>query len=806
MICIQNYNPNKLYEYISCKILGGKIWNECTITERRGFTNDVGIDGLIIEYNKDKDIKSISAIQVKNYSTTSITHTRLSTFVSFTKCKFPDVNRLIVVTPEVNLSYNAKKIYDNIIEFVVITWREIYDYITMHNSKYSSYSITSMDEDINLLCDSIEHTTIQDITINDNSINKNISYSKINSKIKLRDYQIKLLSEINKFMESDKQTYRVNMAVGMGKTTMICELCENTLLKICIVVPLISIAEQISDNLNNRNVQHTKVYTNNTHKLHHDNNIYICVDNSSELLQDIAFDLVIYDECHHSYNNSKSLNTKKKLELSASIYTDVDFMVDINYGIANGYLSDYNVIIIVQSNSDKYKLLSDKIIDNPEFERCLCFFNSIDSILNAEKIFKERNIQYRLIIGTTSNKDRLVILDEFISGSIKYIFSIRCLSEGIDIPIAKTCVFYDIPNTGSSIIQRMGRVLRKHEDKNISFIVLCVNSSSINDKIIDNEFEKFMRIITKLDGSRYNISKRKSILETENTDNTDNTKNIEKIYYNCGMYYVNKAKTCIEYVEKFNKMPNNGEKYNGVNIIKFINKIKSNGMQDIIELFRKNDIIKNYLDSMVVVSKSKKSTQSLLQYVEKYNKLPDENEVYNGHKIGKLYNRLRYVNTKRIELLSNTTFMKLYKEDKMNVALNVCNRITKFDMTLLQDFIKKENRLPLFNDTYKEKNIGEIYSKVFSKNNAKHFNTLMKLQLFKDSNKDAEINKSQKFNIELILEFVNKYNRIPNHREKYKKIKIRKIYNNFRNNKMPIELLNNEIIKNDFEKFLRKHN
>jgi len=81
-------------------------------------------------------------------------------------------------------------------------------------------------------------------------------------------------------------------------------------------------------------------------------------------------------------------------------------------------------------------------------------------------------------------KDRDEILEQFKLGKIDVIASMKCLDEGIDIPRAEHAIFCSSTGNPRQFIQRRGRILRKHADKNMATIhdlVVIPDLSSSNE-------------------------------------------------------------------------------------------------------------------------------------------------------------------------------------------------------------------------------------------------------------------------------------------------------------------------------------
>ena len=68
----------------------------------------------------------------------------------------------------------------------------------------------------------------------------------------------------------------------------------------------------------------------------------------------------------------------------------------------------------------------------------------------------------------SGQKDRETILEEFASGRLQVLTSMKCLDEGVDVPRSELAIFCSSTGNPRQFIQRRGRVLRTHPDKKIA--------------------------------------------------------------------------------------------------------------------------------------------------------------------------------------------------------------------------------------------------------------------------------------------------------------------------------------------------
>jgi superfamily II DNA or RNA helicase len=77
----------------------------------------------------------------------------------------------------------------------------------------------------------------------------------------------------------------------------------------------------------------------------------------------------------------------------------------------------------------------------------------------------ERNEKVRMYVHETPNVERADLLSRFSSGvDLKYLLSMRCLDEGVDIPDARVAYILASSRNPRQSVQRRGRILRKPPD------------------------------------------------------------------------------------------------------------------------------------------------------------------------------------------------------------------------------------------------------------------------------------------------------------------------------------------------------
>jgi superfamily II DNA or RNA helicase len=91
-------------------------------------------------------------------------------------------------------------------------------------------------------------------------------------------------------------------------------------------------------------------------------------------------------------------------------------------------------------------------------------------IQQYNKVIMETNNQIRVSTFTGENEDRDFVLRSFEKGKIDVLTAMKCLDEGVDIPRTELAIFCSSTGNPRQFIQRRGRILRQHIDKEYAVI------------------------------------------------------------------------------------------------------------------------------------------------------------------------------------------------------------------------------------------------------------------------------------------------------------------------------------------------
>lgn len=411
------------------------------------------------------------------------------------------------------------------------------------------YSKTDLDLDLFIENNLITNPKT-DIDIKYNNQNDHIQYhylkqydlivhEKVEQKTfkqELRYYQKEAIEKINQALFNGDKEINIKIPCGCGKTQIIYHFAQLDY-KILIVVPRVSIAEQIEEYFITKLNKHINTEWQN-HRYNNNSNVTLAVYRSVENHineKKLSYDILFVDEAHniigselyrrHHIENvtidSKhvlAIKTKFRVNLSATIDPKIkgrDYEFEYDKAVKEGFICPYEIHLyynqyfdeIMNKHDDKVELtiLNSKydetqirnesrqyktleILKNNLYEHVIVYCNNKDIARELNIFLNKNRIKSKFIISEVSMAERTQILNDFRKGKFRVLCAVECISEGTDIPIADTTIFFNDRSSKINIIQSVGRVLRLHNYKNVGKVILISEQGQKNraDKIINN--------------------------------------------------------------------------------------------------------------------------------------------------------------------------------------------------------------------------------------------------------------------------------------------------------------------------------
>jgi len=486
------------------------------------------------------------------------------------------------------------------------------------------------------------------------------------------DYQIPKVAKLRKYFESNDKGMLV-YPPGWGKTYIAGQIFKDYR-NVVVFVSQILVANEFSKMCEKYglkceiiNSDHT---SGNDMKMIQNGDIKIINYQSYQKCKDrlLNVDLVIYDEAHHIYaekfSETLKLPSNKKLFLTATpkIVDEFDIKIpiidreSIRDSIKKGRLCDYRIVTFKETS-----LLETikKLIHIHGRRKIIVFFNkkSIGDLERKSKIFSkilnENNIASYDLHGDLSRTKKDIIMTKFCEDGPRVICNVNMVSEGVSIPCADCILFAESRSSSIGVVQNIGRVLRRHLNKDISLI--CLPPSMLDAISILNIMYHTDPYIRKY----------------KNMFISDNMKEINKTFVRIknnksGGLWEHKYQIAIEY-ETTGEIIDSKTKYKKVNLGSWIKQNKKKYYLDeltkdkIILLCKltkfgkwyknqeqkKNDIIfKNWV-------------QVCKKYEQLFNKLIVASTTYEQYNIGKWLTEIKPVNSKQLKMIKS---VKSYKK------------------------------------------------------------------------------------------------------------------------------------------------
>lgn len=236
--------------------------------------------------------------------------------------------------------------------------------------------------------------------------------------------------------------------------------------------------------------------------------------------------------CEYNYHIHICSLNDDELELYADLTSKINsklMMADSSKSITYIVKHDKHLERLLEARSNILKSCEGrfdsikKIIDehHEDLHKCIIYCNSIDEIKKITKdlmIWGYNAVQYHSRLSTEQRDNAL---DSFRNGSAQFIVSRSCLDQGIDIPICDSAIIASSSQNPREYVQRRGRILRLHKDKDHAeihdILVLPYEIETIKSGdvyLTDNEKKIFYKQIDRLESFR-SVSMNKSQLLLE---------------------------------------------------------------------------------------------------------------------------------------------------------------------------------------------------------------------------------------------------------------------------------------------------
>jgi superfamily II DNA or RNA helicase len=124
-------------------------------------------------------------------------------------------------------------------------------------------------------------------------------------------------------------------------------------------------------------------------------------------------------------------------------------------------------VYVPEGNDTNDYFESDFYSENDEMETDNDAVHLIDVFTKAVRDIDNRTTVRQFVSGIAERDE---ILEQFAKGEIDVLTSMKCLDEGVDVPRAELAIFCASTGNPRQFVQRRGRILRQHPDKQFAYI------------------------------------------------------------------------------------------------------------------------------------------------------------------------------------------------------------------------------------------------------------------------------------------------------------------------------------------------
>ena len=410
------------------------------------------------------------------------------------------------------------------------------------------------------------------------------------------------------------------------------------------------------------------------------------------------------------------INSLKKYNNNVYLSATIDeltgfkyYKKDIREMIDSKYLCDYVIKVPIFSDDPTNRNICEYLVKN--YRNVIIYCNSSREGVEINNLMNQIMPKSSAYIDCKTTKiKRNQIIKNYKNGDTPYLVNVRVLVEGFDAPITKSVCFMHMPSKSTTLVQIMGRALRKHENKTIANIILPFSS-----KTDESSISIFLRIMAKNDTRIRKSYESKtlggyisldSIGKTVNDGEDNNVVNnlvefrYELIYDSLAIQKKSEEKWNIrkellfEYIDIKKSIIKSNANYKNIPLGSWFQTQKKrilDGSSEIYTILSTNAIIKADIDHYLLKNCNDKikrtfdeSLEIFLSFCTVFSRVPQFTERYNNMQVGYWYG----IQKKKIKDHSCNIYKKITQ-----------NKHAKVDIDrYLLDRIKNENQIKLSDD------------------------------------------------------------------------------------------------------------
>ena len=158
---------------------------------------------------------------------------------------------------------------------------------------------------------------------------------------------------------------------------------------------------------------------------------------------------------------------------------------------------------IINNAEEKYVEFRKLLKEHEDIDKLIVYcsdrqIDRIQEILNEEKIIPQHRFTHKESSSKTQKElfsQREKILHNFENGNYRALVAIKCLDEGVDVPVAENAIILSSTSNPREHVQRRGRILRNAPGKEFAtiydFLVFPKEKTESGSKIMKKEIDRY---------------------------------------------------------------------------------------------------------------------------------------------------------------------------------------------------------------------------------------------------------------------------------------------------------------------------
>lgn len=168
---------------------------------------------------------------------------------------------------------------------------------------------------------------------------------------------------------------------------------------------------------------------------------------------------------------------------------------------------------LINNAYSKYGALIKILKENPDMDKLIVFCSS-RQIEDVQKILNNQGVipQHRFTQHESSKKtiknpesEREALLRNFANGTYRALVAIKCLDEGVDVPVAQNAIIRSSTSNPREHVQRRGRILRSFPGKERAVIydilVFPKDNTKYGSKLINKDIKRYIEFAKNAENS-----------------------------------------------------------------------------------------------------------------------------------------------------------------------------------------------------------------------------------------------------------------------------------------------------------------